>query len=495
MTEVRMRWRDVEPLPEINGDLSAVLANVDVLREAWEDVLSRESPEDFAESRQRSLRRHAIETGIIERLYDVDWGVTEALVAEGLTAEVAEREGGIDDDVLALIRSQFEALEFMAEAAREGTPLTVWFVRQLHGAITRDQATYTATDTIGRIVEAPLHHGQWKTWPNHVRRPDGTFLEYTPPDQVQPQMERLVELYRESAAVHPVVRAAWLHHRFICIHPFEDGNGRVARALTLLSLLQARYAPLVVDRRDREEYIESLDEANEGDLRRLIRLFSRLEIVALRGELERPARPTVPASGAVSVARAYAGRIRDLRAVDTAEVALRAAELAARVQERLIPFLRELGNGVKDAFREVDPEAYCTLANAAPPEQQATYWRRQIISAAREVDFYTNLAQGSWWVRLHLTVLGQTLRYLVAVQKVGHGETGVLAVTAYAESLVPESPDETDAHTPEPLLDLKPTDSVTLVYTHDVDSHWEEIDQLIDQTLSAAVSRFARGLG
>lgn len=104
-----MRWRDVEPVPETNGDLSAVLANVDVLRAAWEDVLSRESPEDFTESRRRSLRRHAIETGIIERLYDVDWGVTEALVAEGLTAEVAAREGGIEDDTLSLIRSQFEA--------------------------------------------------------------------------------------------------------------------------------------------------------------------------------------------------------------------------------------------------------------------------------------------------------------------------------------------------------------------------------------------------
>jgi len=98
-----MRWHDVEHVPETNGDLTAVLANVDVLRDAWEDVLSRASPEDFAESRRRSLRRNAIETGIIERLYDVDWGVTEALVAEGLTAEVAEREGGIDDDTLALI--------------------------------------------------------------------------------------------------------------------------------------------------------------------------------------------------------------------------------------------------------------------------------------------------------------------------------------------------------------------------------------------------------
>jgi hypothetical protein len=46
------------------------------------------------------LRRHAIETGIIERLYDVDWGVTRALIAEGLSAEVAAREGGIDEGVL-----------------------------------------------------------------------------------------------------------------------------------------------------------------------------------------------------------------------------------------------------------------------------------------------------------------------------------------------------------------------------------------------------------
>lgn len=143
----------------------------------------------------------------------------------------------------------------------------------------------------------------------------------------------------------------------------------------------------------------------------------------------------------------------------------------------------------------MDPDARYAVVSAAPPQEQAAYWRRQIIAAARRVDFYANLAQGSWWVRLHLTVLGQTLRYLAVVQKVGHGESGVLAVTAYAESLVPESPDDGDAHAAEALLDLKPTDSVTLVHTDDTDSRWEEIYQLVDQTLSAAVSRFARGLG
>lgn len=47
-------------------------------------------------------------------------------------------------------------------------------------------------------------------------------------------MERLVRIYEEETGVHPLIRSAWLHHSFIQIHPFEDGNGRVARAITLL---------------------------------------------------------------------------------------------------------------------------------------------------------------------------------------------------------------------------------------------------------------------
>jgi Fic family protein len=495
MTEVTTPWREVEPLEAINGDLQAVLANVDTLRVAWEQALARVSLEEFAEARRRSLRRHAIETGIIERLYDLDWGVTEALVAEGLTEEVAAREGGIEDDTLLLIRSQFEALEFMADAARADTPLTIWFIRQLHSAITRTQVTYEATNDLGQVVQAPLHHGQWKLWPNHVRRPDGTIFEYAPPEQVQQQMERLIDFYTQSADAHPLIRAAWLHHAFICIHPFEDGNGRVARALTLLLLLQAKYAPLVVDRRDREAYIAALENANDGDLRPLVRLFARLEIVALRAELERPARPAAQMAGAVSVARAYAERLRDLHAADAATMVEQVEALATNVQQRLVPHLDEIARGLKEAFREIDPDAHYSLYSATPPDPQATYWKRQIITAARQVDFYANLANGSWWARLHVTVLGQTLRYLAAIQKVGHGETGVLAVTVYAESLVPESPDESDAHTPEPLLELKPTDSVTLVYTDNLDDRWEELEEFIDHTLSAAIDRFAQRLG
>src|SRR6266542_2925498 len=422
-----------------------MLDTVDELRTAWKRSIERASPEEFAEARRRTLRRHAIETGIIERLYDVSWGVTEALVAEGLTLDVAEREGGVSLDALAVINTQFEALTALVEAAREGRDLSVFFIRELHQAITRHQATYEARNELGQVLQVPLRHGQWKTQPNHVVRPDGSLLEYVPSDHVQPQMERLVELYEETAQLHPIVAAAWLHHRFILIHPFQDGNGRVARALVLLVLLRKDYAPLVVDRRRRDEYL------------------------------------------------------RALRETDVAKLATDAASLATAVSTRIAAHVESLGEQLEHTFAEIDPDTRHRVYSAAPPDDRARWWFAQLVRAARQVDFFTNLTNGSWWTRLHLTVLGQTMRYVVAVQKVGHGETGVLAVTSFAERLLPRSePDEADSESapnPEQLLTLSSNDSVTLVHTDTAEERWQEIAELIDQTLAAAVDEFSRKLG
>ncbi|MGH3873363.1 MAG: Fic family protein [Pseudonocardiaceae bacterium] len=479
----------------MNGELAQVLASVDALREAWEVSLAQATAGELAEARRRSLRRHAIETGIIERLYDVDWGVTEALVAEGITTEVAAREGGLADDALAIIRSQYDALEFLADTARNGRDLCVHFVRELHHALCRTQATYEARNDFGQILQRPLHHGTWKEQPNHVSRQDGTVLECTPPEHVQSHMERLLQLYRESADEHPVVRAAWLHHRFIRIHPFEDGNGRVARALALLVLLRAQYAPLVVDRTQRGAYLDALDQANDGDLRDLIRLFSRLEIVALRSELERPAEPAAEGTGALAVARASAHRLRVLRQAELTERVTEAEILAGKLHKKVVAYLEQLGDDIRDQFREADPGSYSSVAHAAPPAETAKYWQIQIVRTAREVSMFTNLSKGSWWTRLHLIVLDQTLRFVVVIQRVGPGETGVLAVTVFAEAVAPLQSADDERRLPEPLFESTPADSVTLVFSDDPDARWREVCELIDNTLAAALARFAQQLG
>ncbi len=493
--EERVRWAEVEPLGVVNGELNHVLTNVDTLREAWDLSLAQASHGERKEARRRSLTRHAIETGIIERLYDAGLGVTEALVADGLTAEVAAREGGLDDDALKIIRSQYDALEFLASAAKTDTDLSLHFVRQLHQAVCRTQSTYEGRDSFGQIHQVPLHHDTWKTQSNYLGREDGTLLERTPPVHVQSQMKRLVELYKETADKHPVVRAAWLHHRFIRIHPFEDGNGRVARALTLLVLLRARYAPLVVGRAHRASYIKALDQANDGDLRGLVRLFARLEEITLRSELELPAEPTAEGSGALAVARAHAHRLRAHQQAELTERATKAEVLAGALHKMVVAYVEELGAGIRDQFREADPQAKSPVTQAAPPGEEAKYWKIQIVRTAREAGFFTNLSEGSWWTRLHLTVLGETLRFVVAIQRVGPGETGVLAVTVFAELVTPRPSEDDERPLPTPLLESTPTDSVTLVFSDDPDARWVEVRELIDNTLAAAVAKFAQQLG
>lgn len=60
---------------------------------------------------------------------------------------------------------------------------------------------------------------------------------------------------------HPVQIAADVHLRFVSIHPFVDGNGRTARLLLNLLLMQAGYPPALVRKEDRNIYIDSIEKA------------------------------------------------------------------------------------------------------------------------------------------------------------------------------------------------------------------------------------------
>jgi Fic family protein len=70
----------------------------------------------------------------------------------------------------------------------------------------------------------------------------------TPPDwsKVMKLMDELIEAIAKNER-HPVEKAAFLHHSFVEIHPFIDGNGRVARLLTNLYLIAQGYPPVVVN--------------------------------------------------------------------------------------------------------------------------------------------------------------------------------------------------------------------------------------------------------
>ena len=77
------------------------------------------------------------------------------------------------------------------------------------------------------------------------------------------EMQKLVKWYNDNEKkLHPIELAATLHQRFVFIHPFVDGNGRVARLLMNLALLRNGFTIAIIPAILRHEYIYSLETAH-----------------------------------------------------------------------------------------------------------------------------------------------------------------------------------------------------------------------------------------
>lgn len=89
----------------------------------------------------------------------------------------------------------------------------------------------------------------------------------TPPNfaKVPALVDNFLQDLKKTRA-HPIQKAAHLHHRLVEIHPFTDGNGRVARLLTNLFLIRNGYPPIVLRKEDRTKYYGHLRSADGGNL-------------------------------------------------------------------------------------------------------------------------------------------------------------------------------------------------------------------------------------
>jgi Fic family protein len=122
---------------------------------------------------------------------------------------------------------------------------------------------YTVYRTLPGGVQTSyvVHAGRYKTRPNSVITRYGDRFDYASPEETPALMADLVEWYNraeEEGLLSPIELAIIFHYRYIRIHPFEDGNGRIARLMVNYILSKHNYPMIVIRSRAKQEYLEAL---------------------------------------------------------------------------------------------------------------------------------------------------------------------------------------------------------------------------------------------
>jgi len=272
-----------EPIKFPENWLSTNTSKLDELAPSWYRKRSelKEGNEAYEEFITRLKRQHAIETGIVEKLYNLKEGITETFIKEGFVESYLSHDDTNipPQQLMSFLKDHFEAMDFIFDVVKQNRPLTKGFIKELHQLITKNQDFTIGIDGLGRQVQIPLIKGDWKQAENNPKRDDNTVYTYCPPIHVDSEMEQLISIYHELNVkeINPVIISAWTHHAFTQIHPFQDGNGRIARLLASLILIKGGLFPFTVKRNEKVKYINALEKADQNEPQELVSFFCEIE--------------------------------------------------------------------------------------------------------------------------------------------------------------------------------------------------------------------------
>lgn len=219
----------------------------------------------LARARDEIKRAAAVETGAIEGLYDSHRGIT---FTAGVSIAVWQAAlDKMEEQERKLIQSQLEAYDYVLDFATEKQPIVQAWIRELHKVICSAQKTFCVLTAVS-WQNQELRLGEYKTQPNHVRKTStGEIHSYAPVDRTEEEMQRLCQELNsdEFRRAHPVLQSSYAHYAFVCIHPFSDGNGRMARALASVFTYRSNSIPLLITTEHKGSYFFALEAADRGN--------------------------------------------------------------------------------------------------------------------------------------------------------------------------------------------------------------------------------------
>lgn len=162
------------------------------------------------------------------------------------------------------------ALKLIYDLANDNErQLSEKFIRELNEILLVRPFFKEAITPDGQQTRREIKIGAYKSFPNSVLLQNGEIFHYPSPAETPPLMNDLMTWYNEvviNKNLQAVEVAAELHYKFVCIHPFDDGNGRIARLLMNYHLLKNNYPPVIIKTADKKNYLFALREADTGNI-------------------------------------------------------------------------------------------------------------------------------------------------------------------------------------------------------------------------------------
>ena len=187
------------------------------------------------------------------------------------------------------------ALKLVKEWAEDlERPLSEADIKELNKVILVKPFWKDAITPDGQGTRRQIMVGEYKKYPNSVRLQNGEMFDYASPTDTPIKMGELIQWFRsacEKGEMHPVELAARLHHQFVLIHPFDDGNGRISRLLMNYVFWRFGFPPIVIKSSDKQNYLRALNRADVGEMEFFVEYVGKqalwsleLSVKAAKGE-------------------------------------------------------------------------------------------------------------------------------------------------------------------------------------------------------------------
>ncbi|HHB77841.1 MAG TPA: Fic family protein [Saprospiraceae bacterium] len=443
-----------------------------------------ENSKEYKDFLERLKREHAIETGIVERLYDLNKSITETFIEEGFEKSYLSHGDTniLEDDLMAFLKDHSDSVDFVFDVVKEERPLSTSFINQLHQLVTRSQKYIEGRNALGQKTKTTLLKGKYKEMENNPTREDGTKVLYCSPDHVSSEMDNLIRIYNSNAdSVNPLILATWFHHAFTTIHPYQDGNGRVARLLTSLIFIKHRFFPFTVLRKEAKvKYIKALEKADNGYPQDLVNYFAEVQIRNIQKALNLKEITSVSLEEVQDI---FAKKVEQLRS----EKVGKAQEILTKRRNEVFKYCSHILNQLMQNLKEkLNGNADVSLASCSfdKPEKQH-YFYRQIVGYAKKHQYFFNRSYPKAWLLLMIE-MEKTKRYQlgISIHHFGYDDT-TLAIGSFLEYKGSEEEEEMDTTLP---LEIKP---FVISVSDDLESKQKSIKEYLEHALTISLGHIA----